>query len=340
MVREVIPYRVSTEPAARRSGRRPPARPLRRLGWLTGLAAGLCVLASSASAADFVLRSGERFEGEVIHATRNTLMVREAIGRIRQLSYNDLKSVEIATRDGNVVAGALLEWRDGGYEIAVGERRIRVADRTVVEETALERAAPQETAAQETAPLETAVEETALEETVVEEAAIAPASESASEDAQAVAETGPDASPEAESQADAQADAGTSPEAAAEAEAPEAVQTAQPATLPVLVVSNAEAPESAAEMVFKIELSQPASRSIFVVYGTFNRTATAGEDYQEERGSVELKPGDSGAVVRIRLIDDDVAEDEETFEVFVSADRKLTSIENKRATGTILNDDN
>ena len=82
----------------------------------------LCVLASGASAASFLLETGESLEGEVIHATRNTLMVRERIGAIRQLSLGDVQTVEIATRDGSKISGALLGWRDGVYEVAVRSR--------------------------------------------------------------------------------------------------------------------------------------------------------------------------------------------------------------------------
>ena len=92
------------------------------------------------------------------------------------------------------------------------------------------------------------------------------------------------------------------------------------AKLPVLVISTAEAAEGATAMEFQIGLSAPAKRSIFVVYGTFDRTAKAGEDYRTERGSLELAAGDSSAVLSIPLIDDDVAEGDETFEVFVDGE--------------------
>ena len=215
--------------------------------WAAGVAAALCLLATAASAATFQLKSGESVEGEVIHATRNTLMVRENIGAIRQLSLGDVQTVEIRTRDGASVSGALLGWKDGVYEVDSGERLTKLEDGRVVSEDA--------------------------------------------------------------------------------------------AKLPVLVITAAEAAESAAEINFEIGLSAPARRSIFLVYGTFDRTAKAGEDYRTERGSLELAAGDSRAVLTIPLIDDDVAESDETFEVFVSADKELATIENNRVIGKILNDD-
>ncbi len=237
----------SPRPAKRLTrARRRQSKGFRRRG-LIALAAAFCLLSSGASAATFLLKNGERFEGEVIHATRNTLMVREAIGRIRQLSHGDVQSVEITTADGRVVSGALLGWRDGVYDIRSEGQQTTVEGQTVVEETA----------------------------------------------------AGP----------------------------------------PTLTVSSAEANEGAAELVFRIDLSEPAGRTIFIVYGTFDRSAKAGEDYREERGSLEIQPGDTSATIRIPVVDDDVAEDDETFEVFVTADEALASIDNKRAVGTILNDD-
>ena len=44
-------------------------------------------------------------------------------------------------------------------------------------------------------------------------------------------------------------------------------------------------------------------------------------------------------MVRVPVIDDDLREDDETLELFVSADKDLATIENNRAVGTILNDD-
>jgi hypothetical protein len=228
----------------RAPGRRGEA--LRRCA-LASLAAAFCFLSCAASAASFLLKNGERLEGEVIYATRNSLMVRETIGRIRQLSHGDVQSVEITTADGQVVSGVLLGWHDGVYDIRSADEETSITGKVIVEDAA----------------------------------------------------AGP----------------------------------------PVLTVSNAEAEEGAKALVFRIDLSKPAGRSIFVVYGTFDRTAKAGEDYQEQRGSLEIQPGDSSASVRIPVIDDDVAEDDETFEVFVTADEAMASISNKRAVGTILNDD-
>ena len=63
-----------------------PFRKQRRAGaaalrpWLfAGVAALFWVSAGVSSAATFTLNDGESLEGEIIHATRNTLMVKEAV---------------------------------------------------------------------------------------------------------------------------------------------------------------------------------------------------------------------------------------------------------------------
>lgn len=226
------------------------SRPLSRSSWLRFicLTAAICLFATTTSAATFFLKTGERLEGEVIHATRNTLMIRETIGAIRQLAIDEVQSVELTTPDGSIVSGALLGWQDGVYEIEAGETPIKQEETEAVAEDALD--------------------------------------------------------------------------------------------LPVLNVLPAEAIESAVTIEFNIQLSSPAAWSIYVVYGTFDRTATAGEDYRKERGSLEIEPGQTNAVLPVLLIDDDVAEDDETFHVFVSTDEAVATVVNKRAVGTILNDDN
>lgn len=230
-----------------RPGRPPGLRFWARFLWLSCVAAAATLLAGATLAATFQTTDGKRLEGEVVHATRNTIMVQEKLGGIQQLSLKDIESVEARTPEGKIVTGVLLGWKDGVYEIESSERRIKLGDGRAVGEVELQ--------------------------------------------------------------------------------------------TPLLVISTAEAAEGASEMRFNIDLSAPARQSIFLVYGTFDRTAKAGEDYQEERGSLEFAPGEQSAVLHVPLIDDDVAEADEFFEMFISADKELATIDSNRVIGTILNDD-
>ena len=109
--------------------------------------------------------------------------------------------------------------------------------------------------------------------------------------------------------------------------------------LPKLTVSNAEADESASEMVFNLVLSEPLDSPIIILYATYDRTAIAGEDYRREQGTLKLAPGASSATVRVPLINDDVSESNETLVLFVATDGKLATVDVERTVGTILNDD-
>ena len=208
--------------------------------------ASLC-LADAAVAATFVLNNDEVIEGEVIHATRNTLMIRRTIGGVHQLSRSDMDSIRVTTEDGDVISGSLVGWQGGVYEIEAENRLIQVQNRRIVGETAIK--------------------------------------------------------------------------------------------LPVLTITEAEANEASSDMVFRIDLSRPVQKSILIIYATFDRTATAGEDYEAERGTLKLAPGDSSAQVRIPLINDDVVEGNETLELFVATDKTHATVNVERTVGTILNDD-
>lgn len=120
---------------------------------------------------------------------------------------------------------------------------------------------------------------------------------------------------------------------------PEEVKEAVPVP-PTLSVSKPEANESASEIVFDLVLSEPLEKPILILYATYDQTATAGEDYQGEQGTLKLAPGDKAATVRIPLIDDDVAEGDETLELFVTTDKSQATVAPERSVGTIMNDDN
>lgn len=203
--------------------------------------------AAGAEAATFTLRDGSSVEGEIVHVTRNTLMVRLMAGGLRQLSRHDLDSVTIATDTEGAVQGSLESWKDGVYEIQADGRLLKLKNRQVVAEDDL-----------------------------------------------------------------------------------------QP---PLLTISDAKDSEGAPDLVFDLTLSRPSKQQILVIYATLDRTAKAGEDFEEARGSIILRPGDTSAQIKVPLIDDDAAEEDKYFEVFVATDQKVATIKSKRATGTILNDD-
>lgn len=123
-----------------------------------------------------------------------------------------------------------------------------------------------------------------------------------------------------------------------DAPAPDAGQS--PETQPVrLVVTTEEAVESEKLIEFRLTLSEPATRSILIIFTMIDGTAAAPDDYTHSQGVVTFEPGQTEAVVSTPIIDDETAEDAETFTFFVTADPNLVVVEKREIAATIADDD-
>ena len=92
--------------------------------------------------------------------------------------------------------------------------------------------------------------------------------------------------------------------------------------LPELRVSNTEASEGVgASAVFTLSLSEASGRDVTVAYSTADGTAVAGSDYiAPAAGAMEtITAGSTTATVSVPLVNDDVAEEVETFRLVVSS---------------------
>ena len=92
--------------------------------------------------------------------------------------------------------------------------------------------------------------------------------------------------------------------------------------LPELRVSNTEASEGVgASAVFTLSLGEASGRDVTVAYSTADGTAVAGSDYTAPAaGAMEtITAGSTTATVSVPLVNDDVAEDVETFRLVVSS---------------------
>ena len=76
----------------------------------------------TARADTIVLKSGEVVEGSLVQATRNTLIVRRAIGGMHQMPLQDIAEVRIDRAQGERISGQLLSWADGVYRFARAAR--------------------------------------------------------------------------------------------------------------------------------------------------------------------------------------------------------------------------
>ena len=269
--------------------------------WALALLVAIWAGPSGVARADtFVLRGGEPIEGAIVQATRNTLIIRRAIGGMHQMPIRGIEEVRIDLAQGEQMSGQLLGWADGVYQIRSGGEEVHIGEGRILSRAPLE-ADPSQRPPQrprEARPIETAAAPPAAARTI---------------GATAVA-----ANPEV-------------PKLEV-AVAPKAKSDSQTVTLEASV-DPAEG--GTADMVFNIELSQPAERTIVLIYGTVDGTALAGTDYEPQQGVITLAPGTRSMQVRVPLIDHGRPRNDARFELFLAADPRVVEIIDQRVTAVI-----
>ena len=108
--------------------------------------------------------------------------------------------------------------------------------------------------------------------------------------------------------------------------------------LPVLTIADAEAPESAGQILFTVTLSLASSRTVTVDGRTADGTARAHEDYTAEANLLTFAPGRTEATIAVPVTNDGLREGNETFTVVLSNPAYAT-MAGGAATGTIVDDD-
>ena len=109
--------------------------------------------------------------------------------------------------------------------------------------------------------------------------------------------------------------------------------------LPDLAIAAVSAGEDDGTLSFAVSLSSASGEPVSVAYGTDDGTATAGVDYQPARGRLTFAAAAATAqMIKVMVIDDDVAEPAETFTVRLS-DPQGATLRVAAATGTIIDDE-
>ncbi len=103
---------------------------------------------------------------------------------------------------------------------------------------------------------------------------------------------------------------------------------------PSLSVDSLTLNESDRQSIFTATLSTPSGREITVNYTTADRTATAGADYRSVSGTLTVAAGETQRFITVDIIDDDVFEPTETFQLQLSA-ANGASLATNQATATI-----
>ena len=97
---------------------------------------------------------------------------------------------------------------------------------------------------------------------------------------------------------------------------------------------------SAAEARFEISLSIASSRTVVVGFITRDGTARRDQDYVARAAEVTFPPGAQSAAVSIALVDDELAEPEETFTLeLIEPENAILSLDEASALATIVDDD-
>ncbi|MYB29013.1 MAG: hypothetical protein F4X38_07720, partial [Acidimicrobiaceae bacterium] len=106
---------------------------------------------------------------------------------------------------------------------------------------------------------------------------------------------------------------------------------------PAFLVADAEGPEGGGSVTFNVT-APVYDDEMTVDWTTSDGTATAGQDYTADSGTLRFAPGETSKTITVDVLDDDVHEPDETFTVTLSNPTEA-SIGRATATGTIKDDD-
>ncbi len=286
------------------------------LGLALTLGAGL-----PAKGAEFLLKDGKRLNGEVVYASQSALVIREKGGAVQQLSRRALDKVDIWTRKHGRLSGDLLGWSDGRYRLETKDKVFEIKGRRVLAETA------RETAKQQAA-------KASMEKASKEEASLkkpAPAAVKAVESAPV------------QSASESNTGDGAGKKQTVKAETAAATKDpAKPATktgAQKVIVTAGEASEQAEAIVFELSLSAAVAKEVLIIYATADGTARAEADYTGLSGAVILQPGAAATKIQVPLLDDNLAEGAETFDLLVSSDLDPDDVTIERVPATILDNE-
>ena len=109
-----------------------------------------------------------------------------------------------------------------------------------------------------------------------------------------------------------------------------------------ITISDAEVEEGdegETTLEFTLSLDSAYVEDITVDYNLIENLAIPGEDYTDAEGTVTFAPGETEQTISVDILADSAAEGDETFFVQLDNPSNSATIEDDRATGTIINDD-
>jgi chitinase len=108
---------------------------------------------------------------------------------------------------------------------------------------------------------------------------------------------------------------------------------------PSVVVTDVSGLEASGSLTFDVLLTSATVGTVTVDYTTADGTALAGSDFTAKSGTLTFAPGETSKPVPVTIIDDNLAEDDETFTLNLSNATGGIAIADPQGVGTIVNDD-
>lgn len=108
---------------------------------------------------------------------------------------------------------------------------------------------------------------------------------------------------------------------------------------PSLVVTDVAGAEASGTLSFSVMLTNASGTTVSVDYATADGSAIAGSDYTATSGTLTFTPGQTSKTVPATIINDALAEDDETFTLNLSNATGGIAIADPQGVGTIVNDD-
>jgi Calx-beta domain len=108
---------------------------------------------------------------------------------------------------------------------------------------------------------------------------------------------------------------------------------------PSVVVTDVSGMEASGSLTFHVLLTSATVGTVTADYTSADGTALAGPDFTAKSGTLTFAPGDTSKLVPVTIIDDSLAEDDETFTLNLSNATGGIAIVDPQGVGTIVNDD-
>jgi hypothetical protein len=108
---------------------------------------------------------------------------------------------------------------------------------------------------------------------------------------------------------------------------------------PSFVVTDVADVEAAGTLSFSVLLTNAKSSTVGVDFATADGPAVAGSDYTSTSGTLTFGPGQTSKTATVTILDDGLAEDDETFTLNLSNPTGGPPITDAQGIGTIQNDD-